>query len=150
MQLTALTYNMNRGKKSKALSDKDLYQYASREDLDLPDGRFGAAMLKAIDNDLFPNWGLFIYKDLAKSADKIAPEVLIGLCSDALVLAPEYDGTHLSGLYIITESASGNVRQLVTNDNTVYTVEIPKTSIKYVAEQHTLRVLQCHQLTPSL
>ena len=146
VQLTSLMYNMNRNKKSKSLVEKDLYQFASIEDLELPDGKFGASMLRAINENLFPNWGLFVYKDLARSADSVAPQVYAAMCSDVVVLAPEYDGVYLSGLYLISESAGGTKRQLITNDNTIYTVEIPKAKVKYVAEQISLRVVHCRAI----
>lgn len=134
-QLTAILFNVNRGKKTKPVRPEELYQYASQEDLNLPSGRFGRAMERAISESLFPSWALFTYKELAKSAAGPCPEEYIALCDDVCVLAPEVDGGILHGLVIAQESAGNKVRQLVSPSGAIYTVRIPKVPTKFVAEE---------------
>lgn len=133
-QLTAITFNVNRGKKTKPIKPEDLYHYATADDINLPKGRFGASMLRAVEEKMFPRWGLFAYKPLSQSASGVAPEEYIAVASDLCVLAPRSDGTHLTGMVLARESAGGKVRQLVSNDGTIYTVETPKIPTKFVAD----------------
>lgn len=134
-QLSSIVYNINRGKKTKPLRVSELFQYAAPEDLDLPEGRFGRSLERAISERVYPSWALFIYKEVIKGASGECPEVYIAQCQDVCVLAPEVNGMVLKGLIIAQESASEKVRQLVTPDGTIYVVKIPKIGTKLVAEE---------------
>ena len=148
-QLTSVLFNVNRGKKTKAVSPADLYQYATTEDQNLPAGRFGRAMQQAIKEHMFPSWALFVYKDLERSASGICPSCYIAVANDVCVLAPQVDGHVLTGLVIAQESASRKVRQLVTNDGVVYTIRLPEVPTKFVAEEEwELELLAISQADP--
>lgn len=138
-QLAALTYNINRGKKAKPLNLRDFCIYRSATDGSLPDWRYGASLLKAVEEKLFPSWAFFVYKDLRESAGSSdgAPEVFIASCSDVVVLGPEEfnDGQMLSGFFIVNESCSEKIRQIQTNNGVVYTIQLPKVEIKYMADE---------------
>lgn len=116
------------------MQPEQLYQYASRDDLGLPEGRFGASMLRAIDMGIWPSWALFTYSPLKQAASGPAAEPCIALANDVLVLAPQESEGLLSGLVVAQESASDKVRQLVAPDGTVYTVKVPKIHTKFVAD----------------
>ena len=135
-QLTSVLYNINRGKKTKPVTPEQLYLYASRDDLNLPEGRFGVAMLHAIKQKLFPSWALFVYKELKDTAAGPLPDPYIAVCSDVIVLAPLAFGKTLSGLVITQESASNKIRQLATPDGTIYTVRMPPVTTKYMADEN--------------
>lgn len=134
-QLTSIIYNVNRGKKAKAVAASDLYQYASAEDKNLPAGRFGRAMQKAIEEDVFPSWALFVYKELNEAASGVCPGEFVACSDDVCVLAPEVDGHVLTGLVIAQESASNKVCHLQSPSGAVYTIKMPKVHTKFVADE---------------
>jgi hypothetical protein len=148
-QLSAIQLNKLSSKKNtKKFGLMDLCLYATKEDRNLPKGQYGAAMLKARDNSIFPSWALFIYKELAQAASGTAPEQYICTCEDVVVLAPTVEGTHLHGLVIAQETASNEIRQLVAPDGSTFTVQIPVISTKIIAdEEMPLHILSAHQLT---
>lgn len=96
-------------------------------------------MQKALGASLFPSWAFFVYKDLSEAgglADD-APSTFIATCDDVVVLGPQElnEGELLSGFFVLNEKASRKVRQIVTNENIVYTVEIPEIKVKYMADE---------------
>lgn len=53
-----------------------------------------------------------------------------------LVLSPSFDGAFLTGLVVIKETASNKIRKIGTNKGVIYTVKIPETTIKMVADEN--------------
>jgi len=51
-------------------------------------------------------------------------------------LSPSFDGAFLTGLTIIKETASNKIRKIYTNKSVVYTVKVPETTIKLVADEN--------------
>jgi len=147
-QLSAIQLNKLSSKKNtKKFSLMDLCLYATKEDRHLPKAKYGAAMLKARDNNIFPSWALFIYRELAQAASGAAPEQYIYSCEDVVVLAPIIEGTQLHGLVIAQETASNEIRQLTAPDGSTFTVQIPAVNTKIIADEDMpLHILSARQL----
>jgi hypothetical protein len=109
--------NRDRKKSKKPFVLSDFYCYAIQDEVDSIDATPGAAAKKIIELGRFPNWALFVYKDLMKNADKgRAPNVLCYLSDNVIIIAPRITGTHCVGLVIALESASNRIVQLQTLD----------------------------------
>jgi hypothetical protein len=139
-QLAAIQLNKTPSKSKKRYSLTDMCLYTSADDLNLPKARYGAAMLEARRLGIYPSWCLFIYKELLESASGGSPDPCIYISEeeDVAVLAPSVDGTHLSGLVILQESASNQIRRLYGPDNKSFWVLIPAVNSKLVADEDML------------
>lgn len=99
--------NRDRKQRKKPYEMSDFYCYKSGDDKDSIDAPYGSASKRLIEMGMFPNWGLFVYKDLMKNADKAKPpEVLAYVSEWAIILAPRNMDDACKGLLIATEKAS--------------------------------------------
>lgn len=136
---------MNRDSKKRraAFKPEDFYFYANRDDLNLPDAKYGAAALALIRKGQFPSWALFVYRDLkARAEDALPPELLCFQCDDAILLAPDINGNIATGMLIAAESASTSVREMHSPCGHKITARLPEINGKFVAnEDAELRIL---------
>lgn len=135
--------NRDRKKRNRPFKPEDFYFYDDLTLQNLPEPKYGAAAMKLVEMQLFPNWALFTFKDLkTRAADALAPEILCYQCKDAIVLAPSVDGNELSGMLVACRSASNQIREMHSPDGRVLTVHLPVISDKYVADEEAIcRVL---------
>ena len=115
----------------------DFFLYQPREATHLPSGRFGAAAIAMAKANQFPAWALFCWKELAQSAAGEAPNVLAYIGSDCMLLAPVAAPGGYTGLFIATESAGGQVREMKSPCGKAVTLKIPLVETKAVAEEDT-------------
>lgn len=153
--LSLLAYQnaeINRDRKRQRTPNKleDFYFYDNKELANLPEPKFGAAAMALIRQKIFPAWALFAYKELKERAgDALPPELLCVQCEDAILLAPSTEEHSITGLLITCESASGQVRTMVSPCGLEVEVRIPIVSNKYEAtedaELRLLRITKKHQ-----
>ncbi len=139
---TSVIANQNRDpKKQKPFGYEDFSVYKPKEDLDLPEGRYGAAMLEAIRLELIPSWALFCYKELASSAKPdYAPSNPILVSCDAVLLHPSPVPGGYEGLLIAREAAGNKCVLFKDCDGTEIRLNVPHVSTKVVAlEDVTLK-----------
>ena len=99
--------NRDRKQRKKPYEMSDFYCYKSDEDKDSIDAPYGSAAKELITRKMFPGWGLFIYKDLMKNADKAkVPNILAYVSEFAIILAPRNIDNVCKGLLIATEAVS--------------------------------------------
>lgn len=111
--------NRDRKKSKKPFELSDFYCYGSPDEIDTIDSRYGRAAMQLIALGKFPNWGLFVYKDLMKNATKGKdPSILCYSCDNAIILAPQIDEYKCNGMLIALESASGRILTLSNIDET--------------------------------
>lgn len=136
---------MNRDKKRRRepFKPSDFYYYADDALLNLPEPRFGAAMMELTRRDLFPSWALFVYPELKKRAgDATPPELLCYQCDDAIILAPDVRGGAICGMLIAAKTASDQQRTMQSPCGRTITVIMPQILGKFEAsEEVELRVL---------
>lgn len=135
--------NRDKNKRRKPFSPDEFYYYASLEDRDLPEPRYGAAAKALMEREMFPTWALFVYKDLmTRAADALPPEVLCLMCDDVIVLAPSAEDGHVAGMMIAARTASQQVRELKSPCGQFTTVRLPNIEDKFVAiEDAQLRII---------
>jgi hypothetical protein len=137
---------MNRDKKRRrqAFNPSDFYFYQDQEMLNMPESKYGAAAMELIRRNLFPTWALFIYNELKKRADDARPpEVLCLQCDDAILLAPDIDGSIVRGMLIASNTASDQQREMTSPCGMVVTVLMPTILGKFEAdEEAALRVMR--------
>jgi hypothetical protein len=128
--------NRDRKKRRKPFSPSDFYMYQDRDELPLPEARYGAAAMKLIEMDMFPGWALFTFKELKAKADQAnPPEVLCLQCEDAIILAPSIEGQHVSGMLIAANTASRKRREMRSPCGNVLHVEMPEIKGKFEADE---------------
>lgn len=136
--LCSVLANVNRDSKKKRepYEMSDFFLYESREDMNIPSSVYGAAALALIDMKQFPNWALFIYKDLRTAADGPPPKLLAFIGQDAMILAPmEYDDK-VKGMIVCMETAYGEVRELRSPCGRVIKARFIRGSGKYYAQEN--------------
>lgn len=140
---TAVIANQNRDpkKQRKPYTYEDFSVYKPREDLDLPDGHYGAAMLAAISLGLMPSWALFCYKELTSNATQgYAPSEPIFVSEDAVLLHPVPVPSGYEGLLIARESAGNRSIVFKNSKGESIRLNVPHISTKVVAiEDVTLK-----------
>lgn len=134
--------NRDSKKKKKPFQLEEFYFYADRSKLNLPEARFGAAMLRLIESRSFPTWALFVYKDLkARANDALPPELLCYSCDDAIILAPDMNNESISGMLIAQESCSNQWRTMQSPCGNTARVLLPEITAKVQAiEEASLRI----------
>lgn len=135
--------NRDSKKKRQPFKPEDFYFYSDPELMNLPEPKYGAAAMELIGRDLFPGWALFAYPELKKRAnDALAPELLCYQCDDAMILAPDVDGGHVSGMLIAGKTASDATRTMESPCGRSITVRIPLIAGTFEAmEEAELRVV---------
>lgn len=111
--------------------------------MNLPEPKYGAAAMELIKRELFPSWALFTYPELKKRAeDALPPELLCYQCEDAIILAPDINDGHVSGMLIAAKTASDQSRTMVSPCGRSITVMMPQILGKFEAnEEMELRVI---------
>lgn len=133
MQMVA---NFNRDpKKGKPLSIDQFYLYQPQELKNLPKARYGSAALALIDQEQFPYWALFCYKELVQGASGSPPELLCYQSDTAILLAPEMGENGMSGLLIATEEASEQVQVMKSPCGRQLTTVMPRIPTKIIAKE---------------
>jgi hypothetical protein len=84
---------------------------------------------------LFPSWALFCYKELVANAGGEPPDLLCYMAPDAILLAPQEYDAGFKGLLIAQESSSGQIRDMVSPDGSVFRTEIPLIPTKIIARE---------------
>lgn len=136
--------NRNRKKRKKPYTMDEFFLYKDKDDLNLPNARYGAAAKKLIELEQFPAWALFVYKDLVARADgAIPPEDLALIAEDAIILAPTYEDFECHGMLIAMESASDKVRRFSTIHGDFVELRMPKLNAKVSAiEDAVIKLLR--------
>lgn len=108
-------FNRDRKKKKKPYEMEEFYCFKMDETTDSIDAKYGSAASALIEQQIFPRWGLFIYKELMKNAKKVSPpDVLCYFNENAIILAPVILGDVCKGMLIATEQASFRVIEFDT------------------------------------
>lgn len=137
--LCSILANVNRDNKKKRepYNISDFFLYESKEDMNIPSSVYGAAAVALIEQKEFPNWALFIYKDLKMSADGQPPKILAYIGKDIMILAPIRYDDKVKGMIVCMESAYGKSRKLKSPCGLEITVQCVKGSGKYFAKENT-------------
>jgi hypothetical protein len=98
-------------------------------------GRYANATIALIQMKLFPSWALFCYKELVANAGGEPPDLLCYMAPDAILLAPQEYDAGFKGLLIAQESSSGQIRDMVSPDGSVFRTEIPLIPTKIIARE---------------
>lgn len=121
----------------------DFFLYESKEDMNIPSSVYGAAAIAMIEERRFPNWALFVYKDLRMSADGPPPKLLGYIGKDILILAPIHYDDKVKGMVVCMESAYGQIREMVSPCGSSIKVRSPRGQGKYFATENLeLEVIQ--------
>ena len=128
--------NQNRDpKKGKPVKMDDFYLYEPVDAKHLPSGRYGAAAVAMAKEGQYPAWALFCFKQLSTSASGGVPALRAFIGSDCMLLAPVRAPGGYTGLFIATESAGGQVREMKSPCGRAVTLKIPLVETKIVAEE---------------
>lgn len=128
--------NRDKNKRRRPFSPEEFYHYQDIASRDLPEPKYGAAARALIEKEAFPSWALFAYKDLsARADDALPPEFLCLQCEDAIILAPSIEGCVILGMLIAAETASNQVREMLSPCGKRFVVRLPEVSGKFVAEE---------------
>lgn len=114
-------FHRDRKKKKKPYEMDEFYCFKLDEVTDSIDAQYGSAANVLIELQMFPRWGLFIYKELMKNAKKVtAPDILCYFSDNAIILAPTILGEVCKGMLIATEQASFRVIEfdIIKSDGT--------------------------------
>lgn len=134
MQMVA---NFNRDpKKGKPLSIEQFYLYQPQELKNLPKAKYGSAALALIDQEQFPYWALFCYKELVQGASGSPPELLCYQSENAILLAPEINEYGICGLLIATEEASEQMQTMISPCGRKLTTILPRIHTKIIAKEN--------------
>lgn len=94
---------------------------------------YGAAALKLIELNLFPKWGLFVYKDLKQSASGDPPDLLAFIHENAILLAPILKDTQVKGMLICEDRAFNQLLNMCSPCGKKIKVNIPSFDGRYAA-----------------
>lgn len=134
-QISQLLYNTNISKKNKALALDKFYMYQPAEDKNVAASKFANAAQALIRAGKFPSWALFCYKELvAQANDLTPPNVLCYQSESAIILAPEIDKGHVTGLLIVLEEADESIQTMRSDTGHTITVKMPHVHTKVVAQ----------------
>lgn len=114
----------------------DFFLYESKEDMNIPSSVYGAAALALIEARQFPNWALFIYKDLKSAAEGAPPKLLAYISADFMLLAPIHYDDKVKGMVVCMESAYGQIRQLASPCGQTIKVRCIKGRNKFFASEN--------------
>ena len=135
--LCSLFANSKRDSKKQKTPYKldDFFLYQPQDAQDIPMGVYGAAAMKLIENNEFPNWALTFYADLKKGASGNAPQVLAYQHKNAIVLAPLIDGHTVKGMLIADYAVSEQIIELQSNHGDMIRLQMPKLNSQYSAQE---------------
>lgn len=139
MMLQTAEMNRDRKKNKKANTFEQFCLYSEREDENSPEARYGAAAMALIAMNTYPGWALFIYDDLKKKAQNVAPPPLLAyICEDAMILAPEMTSEGCKGMLIACRSAGGNIRLMKSETGATARVVIPPINASVYADEEAI------------
>lgn len=128
--------NRDRKKRNKPFRPDDFYHYNDTELRNMPEPRYGAAMMELIKREQFPGWALFVFNELKKRADDaLPPEVLCLQCNDAIILAPSIENGLVTGMLIATSNASKKIREMITPEGQIVILRMPEIADQYYADE---------------
>lgn len=133
---TSILANTHRDPKKKKEGYKmdDFFVYQTKEEMNIPTSRFGAAALELVRRNLLPRWALFVYKDLSAAAEGAPPSVLAYQAEDVIILAPLLAAGDVRGMIICLESSYGEERTLTSKDGQSIKIMIPRYKGKVYAD----------------
>lgn len=136
--LSSILANSNRDpkKKREPYKAEDFFMYQTKEDKNIPSSIFGSAAMELVRVNLFPNWGLFAYKDLKTAATGSPPEVLAYISDDALILGPLIEEKEVRGMILAMETAYGQERVMKSPCGKKLKILVPKYHGKIYAEEN--------------
>lgn len=143
--MCSLFANSNRDPKKQKRPFKmdDFFLYKPKESQDIPTSTFGSAAMALIEKGLFPNWALFVYKDLKAASNGAAPRLLAYLHENAIILAPVRKGNAISGMLICDDKSFNKTLQMKSPCGEVVDVFIPAQNGRYAAiENIELTIMQ--------
>jgi len=111
----------------------DFFLYEPQEDQNIPMYTYGAAAMKLIEGNLFPKWGLFVYKDLKQSADGPPPELLAFIHENAIILAPRVKEDLVKGMLICEDRSFNKTIEMKSPCGQLITVKVPSFNGRYAA-----------------
>lgn len=142
--LTQMTSNIHRDtkKQRKPTPLSEFFMYRRQEMSNLPSGRYGAAMLSLVRQQLLPSWALFCYKEVTSHASDVTPSLLAFVHNDAIILAPKISGGEVEGLLIAKEAASEKTLKMRSPCGQEMLVKMPYVNTKIIAEEDiSLRIV---------
>lgn len=123
-------------KSKKQPSYIDFCFYKPRTDEDSASYVYGSAYMKLIKDNKMPGWALFCFKDLSKVENKAyTPKNCALIAEDAMLLHPVKSEFGWTGLLIAKESASGQVRDFISDTGEVVRLNVPQIHTKVIAEE---------------
>lgn len=133
---SSIIANANRDTKKKKDGYKmeDFFVYQTKDEMNIPTSRFGAAALELVKRNRFPRWALFVYKDLSTAAEGAPPSILAYEGEDVIILAPLLMRGEIRGMIICLESAYGQERTLTSGNGQGITIMIPEYKGKVYAD----------------
>lgn len=143
--LCSLIANSNRDPKKtkKPYKMKDFFLYEPVETQNIPMYVYGAAAMKLIEMNLFPSWGLFIYKDLKQSAAGDPPDLLAFISKSAILLAPILKDTSVKGMLICEDRCFNKTIEMESPCGKQIKVSVPSFDGRYAAiEDIELEIIQ--------
>lgn len=135
---SSLMANLQRDPKARRTpySEDDFFAFASKEDLKLPSGYYGAAAVKLVKEGRMPAWALFCFKELNSSAKKgYRPAIAGFVCEDAVLLHPKLTPNGWKGFLIARESASFGTRLMRDDKGEPIMLMLPEISTKVIAQE---------------
>ena len=145
---TSVLANINRDPKRQKTPYKltDYCLYASKRDLNLPGGSYGAAAVKAIQQGRYPSWALFCYKELANNVRQgYEPKIAALVAHDAIILHPQNTLDGVKGMLIACESASLTSRTFTDDNGAEVMLQLPEIPTKIVASEDITLPLVANQ-----
>ena len=145
---SSLMANLQRDPKSRRTpyDASDFFAFASKEDLKLPSGAYGAAAVKLVKDKRMPPWALFCFKELNSSARKdYVPAIAGFVCEDAVLLHPKLTPDGWKGLLIARESASFGSRLMYDDKGAPIMLLMPEIPTKVIAKEDVTLSLSANQ-----
>ena len=145
---TSVLANLHRDVKNRKTpyDISDFSVYASKDDLDLPAGSYGAAALKLVKGGRMPSWALFCFKELTANARKnYVPTIAAFVCEDAMLLHPKLTPGGWKGMLIAMESASDSTRIMYDDTGAPISLLVPEIPTKVVAVEDVVLSLSANQ-----
>lgn len=127
---------INRDRKSRRnpFQISEFYCYPDIESKDTIDAIYSRAAFELIRIGKFPNWALFVYKELSQNATKgKIPEKLCYANDIAIILAPQISGRTCKGMLIAMEAADKKILELISENGDILRVRMPDILGKTVA-----------------
>lgn len=135
--LSSLIANTNRDpkKNKKPFKMNDFFLYEPIENQNIPMHVYGSAAMKLLEMGQFPNWALFVYKDLKQSAAGEPPDLLAYLHKSAILLAPILKDDAVKGMLICEDKIYNQIISMESPCGKKIQVFIPSFDGRYAATE---------------